>query len=200
VTEDSHDGPVVRDKRRLDPLTGEVREPAATPAPAEPAVEGVLPGDLPIDLADEVGGELARQIQERTDDLQRLQAEYANYRRRVERDRQAVAEQALASLLVGLLPVLDDIERARQHGELEGGFKVVAEGLEATLSKLGLERYGIAGEPFDPVVHEALLHSQSGEVSESTATEILQPGYRLGDRVLRPARVAVTDPHDDADQ
>jgi molecular chaperone GrpE len=163
-------------------------------APAEPAVEGVLPGEAPIDLADEVGGELARQIQERTDDLQRLQAEYANYRRRVERDRQAVAEQALASLLVGLLPVLDDIERARQHGELEGGFKVVAEGLEATLTKLGLERYGIAGEPFDPTVHEALLHSQSAEVSESTATEILQPGYRLGDRVLRPARVAVTDP------
>jgi molecular chaperone GrpE len=129
-------------------------------------------------------------------DLQRLQAEYANYRRRVERDRQAVAEQALASLLLGLLPVLDDIDRARQHGEVEGGFKVVAEGLEATLTKLGLERYGVAGEPFDPTVHEALLHTTSPDVTEPTAVEILQPGFRLGERILRPARVAVADPED----
>lgn len=183
-------GPVVRDKRRLDPVTGELREPSAASAPDASADAAEPAGDL----ADEVGGELERQIAERTEDLQRLQAEYANYRRRVERDRQAVAEQALASVLIGLLPVLDDIDRARAHGELEGGFKVVAEGLEATLTKLGLERFGIAGEPFDPTLHEALMHATSAEVSEPTATEILQTGFRLGERILRPARVAVTDP------
>ena len=193
-TPDEHEGPVVRDKRRLDPITGEVRpgevrEPAATSAPADSAAAagGEAPAAAEAESSESSGdGYLA--------DLQRLQAEYANYRRRVERDRQAVGEQALASLLIGLLPVLDDIDRARQHGELEGGFKVVAEGLEATLTKLGLERYGSAGEPFDPTVHEALLHSTSADVTEPTATEILQPGYRLGERVLRPARVAVTDP------
>lgn len=185
MTEDSHEPPVVRDRRRLDPVTGELRE-----APPAPAAATEPTGDL----ADELGGELERQIAERTEDLQRLQAEYANYRRRVERDRQAVAEQALASVLVGLLPVLDDIDRARAHGELEGGFKVVAEGLEATLTKLGLERFGLAGEPFDPTLHEALMHTTNAEVTEPTATEILQTGFRLGERVLRPARVAVTDP------
>ncbi|MDX6273148.1 MAG: molecular chaperone GrpE [Frankiales bacterium] len=179
-----HDGPVVRDKRRLDPVTGEVREPATPPAP--------LGGEPDA-------GVRAAASEPATDylaDLQRLQAEYANYRRRVERDRQAVAEQALASLLLGLLPVLDDIDRARQHGEVEGGFKVVAEGLEATLTKLGLERYGVAGEPFDPTVHEALLHTTSPDVTEPTAVEILQPGFRLGERILRPARVAVADPEE----
>jgi molecular chaperone GrpE len=144
--------------------------------------------------------DLEAQLAERTADLQRLQAEYANYRRRVERDRQAVAEQALSSVLVGLLPVLDDIDRARSHGEVEGGFKLVADGLETTLTKLGLQRFGTAGEPFDPTVHEALTHALSSDVTEPTCAEIYQPGYRVGERVLRPARVGVVEPDTSPEQ
>ncbi len=136
------------------------------------------------------------ELGERTADLQRLQAEYVNYRRRVERDRTAVAEMALGKVLSGLLPVLDDIGRARDHGELEGGFRQVAESLENSLAKLGLEQFGTAGELFDPNVHEALMHTVSPDVEEDTCVEILQPGYRLGDRILRVARVTVAQPGD----
>jgi molecular chaperone GrpE len=108
-----------------------------------------------------------------------------------------VREQALANVLTGLVPILDDIGRAREHGELNGGFKSVAESLEATTAKLGLETFGDAGEPFDPRVHEALMHSYSTEVTEPTCVQILQPGYRVGDRIIRPARVAVAEPGDD---
>lgn len=106
----------------------------------------------------------------------------------------AVREQALANVLSGLLPVLDDIGRAREHGELTGGFKSVADSLESTTVKLGLTSFGEKGEPFDPTVHEALTHSFSPEVAEPTCVEILQPGYRVGERILRPARVAVAEP------
>lgn len=133
-------------------------------------------------------------LNERTADLQRLQAEYQNYRRRVERDRVAVKEIAVASLLSELLPVLDDIGRARDHGELLGGFKSVAESLETVAAKLGLQQFGKEGEPFDPLVHEALMHSYSPDVTQTTCVQILQPGYRLGERNLRPARVAVAEP------
>ena len=142
----------------------------------------------------DVAADLEAQLAERTADLQRLQAEYANYRRRVERDRQAVGEAALASVFANLLPVLDDIDRARAHGEVVGGFARVADGLEATLTKLGLERFGDAGEPFDPTLHEALTHGFSAEVAEPVCAEIFQAGYRVGERVLRPARVAVLEP------
>ncbi|WP_328915044.1 MULTISPECIES: nucleotide exchange factor GrpE [unclassified Streptomyces] len=133
-------------------------------------------------------------VGERTADLQRLQAEYQNYRRRVERDRVAVKEIAVANLLTELLPVLDDIGRAREHGELVGGFKSVAESLETVAAKLGLQQFGKEGEPFDPLVHEALMHSYSPDVTQTTCVQILQPGYRLGERNLRPARVAVAEP------
>ena len=136
-------------------------------------------------------------LAERTADLQRLQAEYANYRKRVERDRVAVREQALANVLGELLPVLDDIGRAREHGELTGGFKSVAESLEAAVAKLGLTSYGEDGEPFDPNLHEALMHSYSPDVTEPTCVRVLQPGYKIGDRTLRPARVAVAEPGGD---
>jgi molecular chaperone GrpE len=181
-----HEAPVVRDKRRIDPVTGEVRVPEAGPASGATA---------PLTAPDVTGpADLEAQLAERTADLQRVQAEFANYRKRVERDRQAVAEQALASLLVGLLPVLDDIDRARDHGEVEGGFKILADNLETTLSKLGLVRYGEPGEPFDPTVHEALTHGYSSDVVEPTCSTVMQPGYRIGERVLRPARVGVTEP------
>jgi molecular chaperone GrpE len=135
-----------------------------------------------------------QQLAERTADLQRVTAEYANYRKRVERDRAAVREQAVANVLSGLVPVLDDIGRAREHEELVGGFKSVAESLEAAVTKLGLESFGEDGEPFDPKVHEALMHSYSPDVTEPTCIKILQPGYRVGERILRPARVAVAEP------
>ncbi|MET9609930.1 nucleotide exchange factor GrpE [Streptomyces sp. NPDC006512] len=133
-------------------------------------------------------------LSERTADLQRLQAEYQNYRRRVERDRIAVKEIAVASLLTELLPTLDDIGRAREHGELVGGFKSVAESLETAAAKMGLQQFGKEGEPFDPTIHEALMHSYAPDVTETTCVAILQPGYRIGERTIRPARVAVAEP------
>ncbi|MFF2326642.1 MULTISPECIES: nucleotide exchange factor GrpE [unclassified Streptomyces] len=133
-------------------------------------------------------------LNERTGDLQRLQAEYQNYRRRVERDRATVKEIAVAGLLSEILPVLDDVGRARDHGELVGGFKSVAESLETVVAKLGLQQFGKEGEPFDPTIHEALMHSYAPDVTETTCVAILQPGYRIGERTIRPARVAVAEP------
>jgi molecular chaperone GrpE len=184
---EEREGPVIRDKRRIDPKTGKVREPAEQPAP------GATPSAPKAAESDEVA-DLRKQLAERTLDLQRLQAEYSNYRKRVERDRVIVREQALANVLTELLPVLDDIGRAREHDELNGGFKQVAEGLEGTVGKLGLQSFGAPGEPFDPNIHEALMHSYSADVTEPTAVQILQPGYGIGERVLRPARVAVAEP------
>jgi molecular chaperone GrpE len=129
-----------------------------------------------------------------TGDLQRLQAEYANYRKRVERDRAVASEMAVASVLSELLATLDDIDRASQHGELTGGFKAVADQLTSLTNRFGLERYGIEGEPFDPQIHEALMHDTSADVAVPTASKILQPGFKYRERILRPARVAVTDP------
>jgi len=138
--------------------------------------------------------DIEAQLAERTADVQRLQAEYANYRKRVDRDRAAVREQAVAAALAGLLPVLDAIDQAREHGELSGGFKSVADSLQAALGRLGLVTYGEKGDPFDPKIHEALTHSYSSDVVEDTCVEILQPGYKVGERILRPARVAVAEP------
>ena len=192
------EGPIIRDRRRLDPETGAVREPAA---PAGVGTVGASPDAS--DATDETGtteaGGLEATLAERTADLQRLQADYANYRRRVERDRDAVRELALVNILTNLLPVLDDIGRAREHGELEGGFKSVADALEAAVGKLGLERFGEPGEPFDPSVHEALTHAHSADVTEPTAVQVFQPGYRIGARVVRPARVGVAEPEPNTD-
>ncbi|GEC06244.1 protein GrpE [Streptomyces spinoverrucosus] len=171
----------------------------ATPDDAEPQAapeEGAAPaGDVNQNTAlvaqlDQVRTALG----ERTADLQRLQAEYQNYRRRVERDRITVKEIAIANLLTELLPVLDDIGRAREHGELVGGFKSVGESLETVAAKLGLQQFGKEGEPFDPTIHEALMHSYAPDVTETTCVAILQPGYRIGERTIRPARVAVAEP------
>ena len=129
-----------------------------------------------------------------TDDLQRLQAEYANYRKRVERDRALSAEVAISSVLLEFLAILDDLDRAGAHNELSGGFKAVADQVIATTSKLGLEKFGDAPSAFDPNIHDALMHETSAEVSETTVTKILQPGYKYKERILRPARVVVTDP------
>ena len=129
-----------------------------------------------------------------TADLQRLQAEYANYRKRVERDRAVAHEMAIGSVLTELLAVLDDLDRAAEHGELTGGFKAVADQMSAITNRFGLEKFGTEGDAFDPQIHEALLHETSSDVSVSTASKILQPGYKYKERILRPARVAVTEP------
>jgi len=129
-----------------------------------------------------------------TEDLQRLQADYANYRKRVERDRTLAAEVAISSVLLEFLAVLDDLDRAGAHNELTGGFKAVADRIVATTTKLGLEKYGDAPTSFDPNIHEALMHETSADVTETTVTKVLQPGYKYRERVLRPARVVVTDP------
>ena len=182
---------VIRDKRRFDPVTGEPRQPDPDrPTPGGRArAETQQPDDEQgIPKAD------ALLLEERTRDLQRLQAEYANYRKRVDRDRVANAESAVGLALMTLLPVLDDIDRARAHGDLTGPFKAVAEQLEAVLGKLGLSAFGEPGDRFDPAVHEAVLHDESPDVSEPTATTVMRRGYRHGDRLLRPAMVGVTDP------
>ncbi|MFB7465042.1 nucleotide exchange factor GrpE [Streptomyces sp. NPDC056224] len=174
------------------PVDGTPDEPKA----ADSAKEAAAPaGDSAADVALLAQLDQARTaLGERTTDLQRLQAEYQNYRRRVERDRITVKEIAVASLLTELLPTLDDIGRAREHGELVGGFKSVAESLETVAAKMGLQQFGKEGEPFDPTIHEALMHSYAPDVTETTCVAILQPGYRIGERTIRPARVAVAEP------
>jgi len=129
-----------------------------------------------------------------TDDLKRLQAEYVNYKRRVDRDRELVKQNAVFSVLSSLMPVLDDLDRAREHGELEGGFKAVADALERSVAAQGLVKFGKPGDEFDPRLHEALLHSHSAEVTTTTCQDIVTAGYRIGERVVRPARVTVVDP------
>jgi molecular chaperone GrpE len=150
-------------------------------------------------LADEVMDDLQSEAVEGdlavlTADLQRLQAEYVNYRKRVERDRAVAHELAVGAVLTELLPILDDINRAREHDELQGGFKAVADQLTNVTTRIGLESFGDVGSSFDPQIHEALMHTTSIDVTEPTATAILQPGYKYRNRILRAARVAVTDP------
>ena len=252
ASEETGSGPVIHDRRRIDPVTGQVRGKHVASKPAGPRGAG-RPGPGPLgasggeaaDSAEPAGSarsagsredqdilhtqkypeevpevveqeaaprgrqqaaaqdggqdgkqaaDLEAQLAERTADLQRLQAEYANYRKRVDRDRVAVREQAVAGTLAGLLPVLDAIDQAREHGELSGGFKSVADSLQSATSRLGLVTYGEKGDPFDPKIHEALTSSYSSDVAEDTCVEILQPGYKVGDRILRPARVAVAEP------
>jgi molecular chaperone GrpE len=229
-------GPVIRDNRRIDPVTGQPKrgkhaasQPAGTASAGRPgggagsgnsgpggAAAGA-PGAAKRGASDEPqaaaaapkptatpaetpaaepteANELRTQVAERTADLQRLQAEYANYRKRVDRDRATVREQAVAVALGELLPVLDAINQAHEHGELSGGFKSVADSLQAAVGKLGLVSYGQRGDAFDPKIHEALSYSDSPDVTEDTCVEIFQPGYKVGERILRPARVAVAAP------
>lgn len=178
------------DKRRIDPDTLEVREQPAAPSPEGPVDADVVGETGPA--AD--GDPRDTQVAELTADLQRLQAEYSNYRKRVERDRALVREQAVATALAELLPVLDDVERARAHGDLDGAFKAVGESLEAVVARLGLIRYGEPGEAFDPTVHEAIALETSADVAVSTTTSVHQPGYTYAGRVVRPAVVSVAEP------
>ncbi|GAB2584460.1 nucleotide exchange factor GrpE [Microlunatus antarcticus] len=191
-------GPKVYDRRRIDPDTYEVREPQdAAPAPGGPTGTSTTDsqtGEAPVADKDSRVTELETALAERTADLQRLQAEYVNYKRRVDRDRDVSRKTGEESVLKDLLAVLDDIRSAGEHGELTGAFKAVGDEVVRISGKHGLVAFGEKGDPFDPHVHEALLHSLSPDVSGPTCVEILQPGYRVGERVLRPARVAVAEP------
>ncbi|MDR1441727.1 MAG: nucleotide exchange factor GrpE [Bifidobacteriaceae bacterium] len=203
--------PVIRDNRKVDPISGRPRKGPDGDQPGEGGrtASGSYPPDLTPGTAqaaaraleDEVvaAAELISAREEltiRTEDLQRLSAEYANYRKRVDRDRSVAGDQARADVLTALIPVLDDIDAARRAGELDGPFKAVSEKLEAILAKFGMERYGAEGEPFDPTIHEALLHQTDPNATAPTISVVLQPGYRMGERVLRAARVGVVDSED----
>jgi molecular chaperone GrpE len=160
--------------------------------------ENTSPESSDKELSDAVDEALAEvevdEVAVLTSDLQRVQAEYANYRKRVDRDRITANEITTAIVLSELLPVLDDISRAEEHGELTGGFKAVADQLQAITTKLGLSQFADVDVAFDPNIHEALIHATSPDVSETLVTQVLQPGFKFKERVIRPARVAVTDP------
>jgi molecular chaperone GrpE len=194
VTEPQDPGFSFQDKRRIDPETGQVRGPgdagAPAPTPGADQFDEIVQG---LEVESDLQG-VDTKVVELTADLQRVHAEYANYRKRVDRDRDTNRDLAVGSALAELLPVLDDIGRARDHGDLEGAFKSVAESLEATVARLGLERFATAGDPFDPTIHEAITHTLTPEVTGPTCVQVFQPGYRYKTRVLRPAIVAVADP------
>ncbi|OZD48290.1 nucleotide exchange factor GrpE [Rhodococcus sp. 06-1477-1B] len=186
------------DKRKIDPETGEVREGDAVPEPLAGTGTAPQPGSV-----DEGTGEIVveaedtedprdTQVAELTADLQRVSAEYANYRRRTDREKQTGAENAKASVVSQLLPVLDDLERARQHGDLETGpLKSVADKLAGVFSNIGLSTFGAEGDAFDPAIHEAVSHE--GDGSNPVVGTLMRPGYKLGERVLRTAMVGVVD-------
>ncbi|MFE9694151.1 nucleotide exchange factor GrpE [Micromonospora sp. NPDC005806] len=169
-----------------------VSGPAVVDAPAEPTEEvEAAPAGAPLGAELE---SLRAELDERTRDLQRVSAEYANYRKRVDRDRNLVQEQATGGVLTALLPILDDLDRAREHGDLVGPFGSVAEQLTTALGKFGLTAFGEQGDPFDPTRHEAVAHQTSADVTEPTCVQVMRRGYQLGERLLRPALVAVADP------
>ena len=212
ATDDENDGQatervVIRDRRKIDPKAeakakadAEVKEKAVGGAhraadPEEGAAVAAEEEEQPKQPA--LGAELEAlrgELDERTHDLQRITAEYANYRKRVDRDRAAAAEVTTGAVLTALLPVLDDIDRAREHGDLVGPFASVAESLTAVTGKLGLTAFGEKGDRFDPNRHEAVAHQTSADVTEPTCIEVMRRGYTLGERLLRPALVAVADP------
>ena len=183
---DSHEEPVtITDKRRIDPETGEARDPAAAPSGAAPGAE-----PAPSEEGDKVA--------ELTADLQRVQADFANYRKRALRDQQVTGERAKAAVITQLLGVLDDLDRARSHGDLESGpLKAVSEKLVTTLEGLGLTSFGAEGEDFDPSLHEAVQHE--GDGSSPVVGTVMRRGYKVGDLVVRHAMVGVVDTVENAD-
>jgi molecular chaperone GrpE len=171
------EGVKITDKRKLDPETGAPR--TSSDAQETPVSEQEVASDPVAEL---------------TADLQRLQAEFANYRKRVERDRETTRDLVVSNTLAELLPVIDDIGRARTHGELEGAFKSVGEALESTVTRLGLKPFGAPGDEFDPTKHEAISHEYSADVSTSTCMNVFQPGYEFNGKIIRAAIVSVADP------
>jgi molecular chaperone GrpE len=221
--ENQNEEPVVRDKRRIDPETGAVRQPAATPEPADSAepVEAVespepVEGENSASTSSAIGEDTAEdedvltvddilnaaqaEVQEPSDehlaDLKRVTAEYANYRKRTEANREVERERAVGAAVGVLLPVLDDLDRAEKHGDLEGDapFATIAAKLRAATAKLGLTSFGEVGEPFDPQRHEAIFQQPSDEVEVETVADVVETGYLLGGTMLRVAKVVVKTP------
>ncbi len=191
--------PRVTDRRRIDPETGELREPTpdeqvldAAEQVANEAEESVILDGLVE--AERLAAERLDELQRRNADYYNLEQQYSAYVKRSKADAAAARDQGVASVAEALISVLDDIALARQHGDLVGPFASIADKLEATLGRFGIESYGAAGETFDPTVHEALMHGHSADVTEPTVQQVLQPGYRMGERIIRAARVAVVDP------
>ena len=179
---DPHEPVTVTDKRRVDPETGEVREQATGPAPSGPA-PGPFTGETP-----EEAGKAAELLA----DLQRVQADFANYRKRALRDQQLIAERAKAGVIAQLLGVLDDLDRARSHGDLETGpLKSVADKLVTALEGLGLSGFGAEGDEFDPALHEAVQHE--GDGTHPVVGTVMRRGYKVGEQVVRHAMVGVVD-------
>lgn len=194
--------PIIRDRRRIDPQTYEVRNPddqatSEASAAADQATDQQQAGAEPHGQSAEIE-KLKAEVADRTADLQRVQAEYVNYKRRVDRDRDLARASGIEAVLRDLLSVLDSIKAARDHGELTGGFKGVADEIEKLAARYGLEAFGEPGDPFDPRIHEALMHAHAEGITGPTAVTILQLGYKLKDRVIRPARVAVAEPEEGA--
>jgi molecular chaperone GrpE len=185
---DSHEPVTVTDKRRIDPETGEIREQATAPAPRGPAPEAAGPASAAPD-----------EVAELKSTLQRVKAEYDNYRKRALRDQQLVAERTKAAVVTQLLPVLDDLDRARSHGDLESGpLKSVADKLATALEGLGLSGFGDEGDEFDPALHEAVQHE--GDGTHPVVGSVMRRGYKVGDQVVRHALVGVVDTVPDADE
>jgi molecular chaperone GrpE len=186
------------DKRKVDPTTGAPREggtgsdgPSGEPTDPldaldfEPSVEAVEDSELLAAKAEAA---------EHLDALQRERASFTNYRNRALRDQEAARTRGTQDVLAALLPVLDDIERAKAHAELSGPMAAIAEKLDASLAKFGVERFGTVGEEFDPTVHEALMHSTDADAEATTVNLVVEPGYRIGDKIVRAARVGVVGP------
>lgn len=207
----NQDEPIIRDKRRIDPETGEVRQPAAgaEETPDEGASEAQVeatdaaayePEDDDVLTVDDILSAAQAEVQEPSDehlaDLKRVTAEYANYRKRTEANREVERERAVGAAVAVLLPVLDDLDRAEKHGDLEGDapFATIAAKLRAAVEKLGLTPFGEVGEPFDPQKHEAIFQQQSDEVETDTVADVVETGYLLGGTLLRAAKVVVKTP------
>jgi len=182
---DSHEPVTVTDKRRIDPETGKLREQATGPAPGGPVPEAA--------------GDTSEEVTELKSTLQRVKAEYDNYRKRALRDQQLAADRTKAAVVTQLLPVLDDLDRARSHGDLESGpLKSVADKLATAFEGLGLSGFGDEGDVFDPALHEAVQHE--GEGTHPIVGTVMRRGYRVGDQVVRHALVGVVDTVPDVEE
>ncbi|MGR2752248.1 nucleotide exchange factor GrpE [Agromyces arachidis] len=220
----NHDEPIIRDKRRIDPETGQVREPGAEGAGGESAPEAAsaeaggaaegaqadaaasgapepgADGDEETLTVDDILNAAQAEVDDPTAehlaDLKRVTAEYANYRKRTEANREVERERAIGAAVAVLLPVLDDLDRAEKHGDLEGDtpFATIAGKLRASVEKLGLTPFGEAGEAFDPQRHEAIFQQHSDEVEVDTVADVVETGYLLGGTLLRAAKVVVKTP------
>ena len=190
-SEQERPAPTIRDRRRIDPETYQVRDQGAAsdasdvaPEAPEADVSASAGGDAEGEVTDERDARIAdltRQVAERTDDLQRLQAEYVNYKRRVDRDRETARQATIGTLLNELLPVLDNIASAREHEELVGGFKAVGEAVEKFATSHGLESYGVAGDEFDPRIHEALMQLPDAGDGHPVCAQVFQVGINFTD-------------------